>query len=369
MNAEKSLSEQHRVWEDWAQADPLWAILSDPNRKGGKWDLAEFFSTGEEDIGKVLAELAARGLTPATKRVLDFGCGVGRLTQAMARTFDRCDGVDISETMVELAKKYNKYGDLCNYHVNIEPDLALFESNSFDFIFSTIVLQHNPPANAENYIREFCRLLSPGGVAVFDMTASLNVKSLPEGSHRAELAITSTIPPLRAGEQSIVDVSVTNVSGIDWPAGSWLAAGNHWSSDDGTAEIRDDGRAAMHEGLAAGQALLVQLAVTAPTAPGSYVLQIDLVEERVTWFVDRGSIHATAEVTVRRPDSPLVQRMRKMLRPAPTAAEPAPFSMNGLPRDRVESAVAQTGCTVADVVSNLSGGFHWDGYRYFVTKA
>src|SRR5664280_3681080 len=97
-----------------------------------------------------------------------------------------------------------------------------------------------------------------------------------------------------------------NVSGIDWPAGSWLAAGNHWSSDDGTAEIRDDGRAAMHEGLAAGQALLVQLAVTAPTAPGSYVLQIDLVEERVTWFVDRGSIHATAEVTVRRPNSPLV---------------------------------------------------------------
>ena len=98
MNAEESLSEQHRVWEDWAQADPLWAILSDPNRKGGKWDLAEFFSTGEEDIGKVLAELAARGLTPATKRGLDFGCGVGRLTQAMARTFDRCDGVDLSET-------------------------------------------------------------------------------------------------------------------------------------------------------------------------------------------------------------------------------------------------------------------------------
>ena len=117
----------------------------------------------------------------------------------MARTFDRCDGVDISETMVSLARKYNRFGDHCHYYVNIEPDLALFGSDEFDFILSTIVLQHNPPANAERYIEEFCRVLAPGGVAVFDMTASLNAKNLPADSHRAELSITSQVRSLRPG--------------------------------------------------------------------------------------------------------------------------------------------------------------------------
>jgi hypothetical protein len=65
----------------------------------------------------------------------------------------------------------------------------------------------------------------------------------------------------------------------------------------------------------------------------------------------------------------MVQRLRALRRARPADDEPAPFSMNGLPRDRVESAVVGAGCTVADVVPNLSGGFHWDGYRYFVTKA
>jgi len=162
VNADQDLAEQHRIWEDWARADPLWAILSDPTRKGGKWELSEFFASGEKDVDNVLEETAQRMLTPEHRRCLDFGCGVGRLSQALARTFDRCDGVDISETMVELARKYNRHGEACQYHVNLESNLALFESNTFDFIFSTIVLQHNPPEIAEHCISEFCRVLSPG---------------------------------------------------------------------------------------------------------------------------------------------------------------------------------------------------------------
>lgn len=50
---ESTMSSQHKVWEDWAQADPLWAILSDPSRKGGRWDLEEFFASRE--VREVLA--------------------------------------------------------------------------------------------------------------------------------------------------------------------------------------------------------------------------------------------------------------------------------------------------------------------------
>jgi hypothetical protein len=59
VHSENALAEQHRVWEEWAQADPLWAILSDPECKGGKWNRAEFFESGAIDIDKVLTELDA----------------------------------------------------------------------------------------------------------------------------------------------------------------------------------------------------------------------------------------------------------------------------------------------------------------------
>jgi len=254
--------------------------------------------------------------------------------------------------------------------VNIEPDLAIFESNAFDFIFSTIVLQHNPPDSAERYIEEFCRILAPGGVAVFDMTASLNVKNLPENGHRAQLVITSPVQPLRPGAKASVDVTVTNISGMDWPAGCWLSAGNHWrSTDDGAVAIQDDGRVAIHEGLAAGRSTALRLEITAPQNPGSYALSVDLVEEQVSWFADLGSAPTAVDVVVRPPDSRMVAGLRSLRRAKPAQQEPAPFSMNGLPRDRVESAVARAGCSIADVMPVISGGFHWDGYRYFVAKA
>ncbi len=170
---EDPLTHQQVVWESWAQADPLWAILSDPARRGRRWDVDEFFATGKPDIDQALAQAGEHGLPAKRSRALDFGCGVGRLTQALAAEFEHVDGVDISQTMVDLARDYNKVGERCDYHVNLASDLALFPDRTMDFVFSTIVLQHVPPEHAATYICEFVRLLAPGGAAVFDMTAAL----------------------------------------------------------------------------------------------------------------------------------------------------------------------------------------------------
>jgi len=102
---------------------------------------------------------------------LDFGCGVGRLTQALARYFDQVHGVDISEAMLDLARELNQVGDRCHYHLNSSDDLTLFPSNSFDFVYSNITLQHMPPRYARKYIAEFLRVLKPGGLAVFQIPA------------------------------------------------------------------------------------------------------------------------------------------------------------------------------------------------------
>ena len=372
MAPDEKMTEQHRVWEDWAQADPLWAILSDPSRKGGKWDLPEFFASGEREIDLVLGQIEERGLGLNRERCLDFGCGVGRLTQALAKEFDRSDGVDISETMVVLARGHNQTGERCHYHVNLEPDLALFDDDSFDFVFSTIVLQHNPPEVAEHYIIEFVRILAPGGIAVFDMTADLTGVPFPERSHRGEIEVVapaSMVP----GQSGRVRVSVTNVSGTDWPPGTRLGIGNHWRSADGSEMVvQDDARHPLPGGLAVGATLEVDLFVTPPGRPGTYQLEIDLVEEGTCWFADMGSSPATSLVSVAAPKR---GRFRRSTTSAPVDLvsealpnDPTPFAMNGLPREQVTAAVVRSGGEVVDVLTSVSGGENWDGYRYFVRR-
>jgi SAM-dependent methyltransferase len=164
-----SLLEVKRSWEEFAQTDPLWAILTDPTKKGGRWSPAEFFASGEVEIDGVLRAGEALGLPRERGRALDFGCGVGRLTQAMCRHFDRCDGIDIAPTMIEQARRFNRFGDRCSYLQSEAPDLGRYEDGTFDFIYSRLVLQHMPPANAKRYVSEFVRTLRPGGLLVFQI--------------------------------------------------------------------------------------------------------------------------------------------------------------------------------------------------------
>lgn len=373
MPPDDEMTEQHRVWEDWAQADPLWAILSDPSRRGGRWELPEFFASGEREIDLVLGQVEERGMDLARGRCLDFGCGVGRLTQALAKNFDRSDGVDISETMVDLAHQHNQFGDRCQYHVNQVPDLALFDDAGFDFVFSTIVLQHNPPDAAEHYITEFVRILAPGGIAVFDMTDDLTGVPFPEQSHfgRIEVMAPGSMEP---GSTSRVRVSVTNVSDTDWPPGTRLGIGNHWRSADGSEMvIQDDGRHPLPGALAVGATVEADLFVNPPLQPGTYQLEIDLVEEGACWFADMGSSTAISEVEViaRSPSpspAPALAPASANVVPEALSAEPTPFAMNGLPCERVTDAVVRGGGEVVDVLASVSGGENWDGYRYFVRK-
>jgi SAM-dependent methyltransferase len=156
-------------WSRLAETDPLWAIAALPGTRGNRWDLAEFFRRGERIVEDVLARIRSLQIDLASHDVLDFGCGVGRFTQAFAKHFTRCVGVDIAVPMLTAARKLNRYGDRCDYVLNQRPDLSLFADTSFDLVFSMLVLQHNPRRIALGYIREFLRILRPDGVAVFHM--------------------------------------------------------------------------------------------------------------------------------------------------------------------------------------------------------
>lgn len=157
------------MWDQLAKLDPMWTILSRHDKVGNRWDDGEFFATGEREIEDVMAFIRSSGFELSPDLALDFGCGIGRLTRALATRFASCIGYDISPVMIELAADRNRDLPNCRWLVNQADDLRPFDSNSVTFVYSNIVLQHLQPVAAEKYIAEFVRVLTVGGIAVFQL--------------------------------------------------------------------------------------------------------------------------------------------------------------------------------------------------------
>jgi SAM-dependent methyltransferase len=165
-----TLRKHRQDWEELAEMDPCWAILADDRYKFGRWNLTEFFRTGGEEIQRVLDVAGRLGYPRQRERALDFGCGVGRLTRALARHFDHCLGVDISERMITRAGELNRDVPNCQFVVNDAEHLRIFADNQFDLVFTALVLQHIPgQARIKSYVAEFVRTLRPGGLLVFQL--------------------------------------------------------------------------------------------------------------------------------------------------------------------------------------------------------
>jgi SAM-dependent methyltransferase len=122
---------------------------------------ASFEESGERDLEThVLDGLAAS----RDWRVLEIGCGVGRLVKPLSRRVAHVVGVDLSDEMLRRARDY------CDGLPNVELHstdgrLDFLPADSFDFVFSHIVFQHVPrKAYVETYFREAFRVLAPGGI-------------------------------------------------------------------------------------------------------------------------------------------------------------------------------------------------------------
>jgi SAM-dependent methyltransferase len=397
-----ALDETRAYWDLHAQRDPLWAILSDTAKRDGKWGVARFFQSGASEIASLLYELDAQEFAAARGSAMDFGCGVGRLTQALAPHFERVVGVDVSPSMIRLASRLNPSPDRVSYICNQAPDLQVFGDRSFDFIVSSIVLQHLPPDLAGSYIREFLRLLTPSGIAVFQLPSHHRragnrplesiANPMPEEAYRASLLV-SGMPRLVAPETQVtLQVEVTNASLFDWAQRDYgvLGVGNHWRDAAGRMLTRDDGRARLPPRLRAGETCRLPLTITAPAAAGEYQLEIDVAHEGVLWFEDRGSevVRLTVGVGIDQPppessQSPATakaqtERSAAAARSADTSIvaeaqldidRPGEFPMYGLPLDAVVRLIAAGGATLLHIENDRSCGDDWVSYRYFVRAA
>jgi SAM-dependent methyltransferase len=291
------------TWEALGQDDPLWAVLQFSGKEGGRWDPDEFLRHGEREIDRVLGVVEEHGWSLNHGSALDFGCGAGRLTQALCRHFEHVDGVDIAPSMIEAAERLNRYPDKCTYHLNKAQNLALFPDASFDFLYSILVLQHMHPTFARGYVSEFVRLLAPGGLALFEITTGISKsvsETLPRAGFAASQAVLGEMPrEISTGDVLTLEVRVTNTSPATWPTHGERAVrlGARWRQGSGSSPT-EEARKDFAGDLGPGVAETVTLAVRAPRTPGRYTLELGLLQEDVAWFVDRGGPLTRAEVTV-----------------------------------------------------------------------
>jgi SAM-dependent methyltransferase len=363
--------QQH--WDAFGEQDPLWAVLTAPGKRGGGWDVDEFFATGRQDVEQALGALAERGIAIERDRALDFGCGVGRLTRALAAEFASCDGVDVAASMVDRARELNLDGDRVRFHHNDAPDLRLFADGSFDFILALIVLQHMRPELMRGYLHEFVRLLRPSGVAFFSIPEwYLAGEELPAEASRALLTLIGSVPELAPGEIGSLKLSVRNDSPVRWPGSTQLHVGDHWLRADGSMVIRDDARTAIFATVEPGDECEVQLDIVAPRESGRYQLEVDLVQESVGWFADRGSPTLRVPVVVA-PTSPAVGDGARPAVPHAEATRRAALTpkmeMYVMARGDVAATIEEAGGAVLDVIPRDRCGPWFPSADYVVARA
>ena len=133
--------------------------------------------------------------------------------------------------------------------------------------------------------------------------------ALPDNGFAAQLTIVEPPARLRAGQKETVQVRVKNASTVQWWARGgevndrpdnmfYIAAGNRWLKPDGSLITNMDGRYGLSANLKPGEETVVPLVITAPNEPGDYLLELDLVQEQVAWFSEKGSPTARTKVTV-----------------------------------------------------------------------
>lgn len=191
----RELEGERARWERLAR-DPYYAVL---NEDGFRRDrvagdaLARFDRSGERDVAETLAEIR-RLIDPAFRpsRALDFGCGVGRLTIPLARECGHVTGVDISQTMLDEARRNCDARQLGN--VAFVTSDAFFSAPppavpTLDFIHSYIVFQHVPPQLGLWLADRLVGRLAPGGIGALHFTYARRASRTRRILHRMRRTI------------------------------------------------------------------------------------------------------------------------------------------------------------------------------------
>lgn len=207
-------------WEEIGRTNPYYGVLTDPRFKSDNLTeevLADFFRSGAHGIAHEADWLKGRYPDFAPKSALDFGCGVGRLTRALASVTGDAFGVDISDSMLAEARRNVPVGAMFSREL---PDRV------FDWIVSLIVFQHIPPERGYPLLKALMARLAPGGFFTLQFALYRDPRHAPVPGGRIvmgeDFTTVSNVKALRAlakGEMVMFDYDLTVISAILFAAG------------------------------------------------------------------------------------------------------------------------------------------------------
>ncbi len=140
--------------------------------------IEKFYTTNPKHVAgyfhEKIAEEIIRKLEPKNKKILDVGCGVGRLIWQINSLYpkNKFYGADITKNNIKTAKKNIKYAQFIVSDAENMP----FKDNYFDIIFCTDSLEHFYSIN--NSLKEFNRILKDKGLLIICSPNYLNIIGL-----------------------------------------------------------------------------------------------------------------------------------------------------------------------------------------------
>ena len=170
---EALFTEVKKTWTHLGKEDPYWAVLSSDEFHG--WEnvkaIERFYASGANDLALIINTLERNGVTlPQDAIVVEYGCGLGRVTRHLASQYHSVIGIDISKTMLDAAGLYIQAHGIQNTTLKLlESPEDISNLPVCDMFFSLIVLQHSPPPIISLIVRNAIKHLNFGGVALFQV--------------------------------------------------------------------------------------------------------------------------------------------------------------------------------------------------------
>lgn len=161
-----------QTWEAWGRSDPHFSVLTHPQFRADRFGDNEiaFYSEGAGDERMIASALARARVDPASLPVfVEFGCGVGRATWRLASMFQKIVAVDISKPHLDVARRWLDARKVRNVDLRHLAVLSDYDCDGYDFWFSRLVLQHNPPPLTLGILVMSLTRLRPGGMALFQI--------------------------------------------------------------------------------------------------------------------------------------------------------------------------------------------------------
>lgn len=170
---DKILKHIETIWTEYGATEPHWSVVSTSAFRAKVIDqnMKAFHDSGRNEAINLRRLLNRTNIDPNPLGVaLEYGCGVGRVTRWLADLFPKVYGVDISVNHLKLAQAYFEQESVTNIEtIPITSAQVIDDLPNYDFLYSKIVLQHNPPPVIYLILNRLCEKLNPGGAGVLQI--------------------------------------------------------------------------------------------------------------------------------------------------------------------------------------------------------